>query len=332
VRVPARRRETPGGGRTGPPAPAPRRRTLTGSGQLGLTVAVMGGALAVICAVGYVLLKPAQDRVAHGGAASAVVRTVTCQKRECDATVAFRVGSSPYMARFSLIQGTHLREGQTVRVRYDRSDPHRAQVPGVSESGPGWLLFLALLLGALAIAGAVMALRGRHAAATELPRAREEPVLYREGGRRWPLPAFLLAVAAVFFALRLSGDADHAYGALVFAVILLLFVVGPLTVGAWLYSRVLVTTTELRVGSERVSLADVDHHALERELATDGTAPQHANAWRGEGPKPLGGATKPSFGKRHLLLKLEGDDRPRAVPTRHPDRLGRVLDQAINAR
>ena len=126
-------------------------------------MAILGGALAVLCAVGFVLLEPAHERVAHGGSASAVVRTISCRGRECDATVAFRATGSLRVARVALIQGTHLREGQTVRVRYDRSDPRRAEVPGVSESGPGILLFLALLLGALALAGAAVALRGRRA-------------------------------------------------------------------------------------------------------------------------------------------------------------------------
>lgn len=127
------------------------------------TVAILGGALAVLCAVGFVLLEPAHDRLAHGASVSAVVRTISCQGRECDATVVFRATGSLRVARVALIQGTHLREGQTVRVRYDRSDPRRAEAPGVSESGPGILLFLALLLGALALAGAAVARRGRRA-------------------------------------------------------------------------------------------------------------------------------------------------------------------------
>lgn len=125
------------------------------------TVALLGGALALLCALGYVLLKPSHDRVAHGGRASAVVRTITCRQDECDATIAFRAGASPYVTRVPLIQGVQTREGDTVQVRYDRANPRHAEVPGASESGPGILLFLALLLGALATAAAVLARRAR---------------------------------------------------------------------------------------------------------------------------------------------------------------------------
>jgi len=262
-----------------------------------------------------------------------VVRTLTC-RNGCEATVAFRAGGSGYVTRTGVLPGTHLRAGETVSVRYDRSDPTHAEVIGASDNGPGFLLFLAALLGALGIAGAVIALRGRAAPASEpAPSAvREDPVLYRERRPPWLLVALLVATAVAFLALRLSGHADQSDGVLVAAAIALLFAVGPLTVSAWMYSRLLVTSTELRVGGDQLPLADLDRDALRREAAGDGAGSPSGKTDGGEAPLLLGGGWLPRLGQRHLLLKIEGEDRRRAVPTRHPDRLLRALQRAMSAR
>ena len=162
-----------------------------------------------------------------------------------------------------------------------------------------------------------------------------EEVLYREGGRLWPIAAtFALGVVACL-AVAAAGREDQAYGLAVALGCVWLAGFVPYFVGRRLYSTVTVTTRELKVGREAFPLSELDRELLERQLSDDhpSVTPRDSLRRSGAGVTMAGGSFGPSLTDRaHLAFRTSRSDAVKAAPTRDRRRLAAVLLEALDRR
>ncbi len=144
----------------------------------------------------------------------------------------------------------------------------------------------------------------------------------------WVVLAVMALGTAIDAVVRNPGDALS----IVVAGTTVLIPVGLYVASKRRYGRLEVTRDTLRIGKERLPLADLDPEPLEEQAAGQrytGTP----GGWFGDRASDVrvaGGAWGPAVGDRYVIVKVRGQPGYAAVPTADPPRLARLLADLVS--
>lgn len=147
------------------------------------------------------------------------------------------------------------------------------------------------------------------------------------GGSWWPvwIVIGLTAVGtAVDSVLRSPGD---ALSIVLIGTIILLVGVLPVLLGKRRYDRLELSEDMLRIGNERIAIADLDPESLD-EQAAGRRYTGSFGGWFGDPASDVrvaGGSWGSALGARYVVVKVRGQPGRIAVATRDPVRLACLL-------
>lgn len=147
------------------------------------------------------------------------------------------------------------------------------------------------------------------------------------GGSWWPV-WIVIALTAVGTAVDsvLRSPAD-ALSVVLCGILVLLSGVLPVVLSKRHYNRLELTEDTLRIGKERIAIADLDPASLDEQAA----GRRYTGTFRGWFGDPAsdvrvaGGSSATIMGVRYVVVKVRGQPARIAVATRDPVRVARII-------